>query len=108
PDGLAMSSRNRYLKGDERVAATRIYAALDQARREIAAGVIDVARLEAAMRRTIMTPGVTAIDYASVVDAETLQPVERVERRVLIAAAVRIGAARLIDNVQVDPPATAE
>ena len=108
PDGLAMSSRNRYLTGEQRSAATRIYAALDQARRSIADGIIDVARLETAMRRTLLVPGMTTVDYASIVDAETLEHVPTVDRPVLIAAAVRIGAARLIDNVRVDPAAMGE
>ncbi len=104
PDGLAMSSRNVYLSADERRRATALYRALCLARDQIGAGERDVSRVAAAMRRVIDAASPTQVDYVSVVDAEELQPVERIDRRVLIAVAVRFGGTRLIDNVVVDPP----
>jgi len=104
PDGLAMSSRNVYLSADERRRATALYRALCLGRDQLGAGERDVSRVVEAMRRVIDAASPTQIDYISVVDTEELQPVERVEGRVLIAVAVRFGGTRLIDNVEVDPP----
>lgn len=102
-DGLALSSRNAYLSEDERRRATAISRALQAARTEIAAGERRADALERHMAAVVTAVRPTAVDYLSVVDAETLQPVEHVERAVLIAAAVRFGATRLIDNIRVDP-----
>lgn len=103
-DGLALSSRNAYLSPAEREQAPSLYRALCAARDEINTGRTDAASLVAAVRDRILAAGPAKIDYVSIVDAETLQPVTKVERRVLIALAVRIGTTRLIDNLQVDPP----
>jgi pantoate--beta-alanine ligase len=102
PDGLALSSRNRYLDPDQRRAAPVLYQALEAARTEIEAGQrsAEVVRrgLEA---RIAATPG-AVLDYAALVDADTLEPLATLGGRVLIALAVKFGATRLIDNVQVD------
>ena len=105
PDGLAMSSRNRYLSKSEREQATSLIRALRRAGQQIAAGERDASVVENAMRSVLNGAGPCVIDYASVVDAEDLQPVRRIDAPVLVALAVRIGRTRLIDNLTVDPAA---
>lgn len=102
PGGLAMSSRNVYLKGNDRRSATALYRALNNARIEIAAGQSDAARLLVAIRGIIdAEPGVK-LDYAEIVDAETLEPVLRLRRTCLILLAAYVGSTRLIDNALVE------
>lgn len=99
PDGLALSSRNQYLDPDQRRQAVVLHQALEEVRRSIAAGERDAARLrEALTRRIAATPGAT-LDYAALVDAATLQPLQRVTGEVLVALAVKFGSTRLIDNI---------
>jgi len=97
--GLAMSSRNSYLTDEERRAAAIIYQGLRQAKIAAKEGERNAAKLAAIVRRKIETEPLAQIDYVAVVDNETLAPVERIgENAVLIAAAVRFGKTRLIDN----------
>jgi pantoate--beta-alanine ligase len=105
PDGLAMSSRNALLAPDERSRALVLHRALDAARRLVARGERDAAALTAAMQAIVAEGRPAGVDYLSIVDAATLQPVARLERPVLVALAVRIGRTRLIDNVLIDPAA---
>ncbi len=101
-DGLALSSRNAYLKGAERQSATALYRSLDAVRREIAKGERDAARLVAAMRATITAePGVT-LDYAEIVDADTYAPVVSLRKTCYALVAARVGATRLIDNALIE------
>ncbi len=102
PDGLAMSSRNAYLKGDERRAATVLYRALGAARQEIAAGERDAVGLLAVMRKVIEAEPLASADYAEIVDAETFEPVSRLRRACLVLLAVFLGSTRLIDNMLVE------
>ena len=102
-DGLAMSSRNAYLETDERRAASVLSRALERARRAVEAGERDAAALVAAMRDEIAAEPLADLDYAAVVDAETFAPVERIEQRVTLPVAARVGRARLIDNISLDP-----
>lgn len=100
-DGLALSSRNHYLDPDQRRHAVALHDALEEARRQITAGERDATRLRQLLtQRIAATPG-ALLDYAAVVDADTLQPIERIGGEVLIALAVKFGGTRLIDNVQV-------
>lgn len=99
PDGLAMSSRNRYLSPADRAAAPGIYRALEAVRAAARAGERDAARLEAVLREGLAAVPGARIDYASIVDDETLQPISRVDRPALAAVAVYLGTTRLIDNV---------
>ncbi|ODN30871.1 pantoate--beta-alanine ligase [Fervidobacterium thailandense] len=101
PDGLAMSSRNVYLTPEERKEATRLYRALKRAEELIADGEREVSILKAEMMKVLEHP-LLKIDYVEIVDEATLEPVERVEGRVLIALAVFVGKARLIDNTIVE------
>jgi pantoate--beta-alanine ligase len=101
-DGLALSSRNAYLKPDERRAATALYRALEAVRREIAAGERDAVRLSVVLRRALESEPLVALDYAEIVDAETLEPVMRLRRSCLVLLAAFVGATRLIDNALVE------
>lgn len=104
-DGLALSSRNVYLNQDQRDQAPILHRALLDAARRVESGERSPAAVEADVRWRINTgaPG-ARIDYVSVVDAETLQPLEGpIQREVLIALAVYFGRTRLIDNVTVSP-----
>lgn len=103
-DGLALSSRNRYLTAEDRAHALVLSRALAHVREAVAAGETDVAALEATLAGEIgAEPGVT-LDYARVVDAGTLDTVTVLQRSGRALVAARVGAARLIDNVAVEPP----
>jgi len=101
-DGLAMSSRNAYLSADERARAPELNRALVEAAQTLSAGGDSDAVLEAARTR-IQAAGFGTIDYIELRDAETLEPVRRVERPARLLAAAWMGKARLIDNVPVLP-----
>jgi len=101
-DGLAMSSRNRYLNADERKDAALLYAALQEAEILIAGGLRDSKKIIGEMEKIIKLSGLTKIDYIDIVNAKTLEEVEQVKGETLLAIAVKIGSARLIDNIIVD------
>ena len=96
-DGLAKSSRNTYLNKEERKAARCLYRAIQQGQKVIAKGCSSDMVVQQ-MEKIICEELLARIDYISVTDAITLQPVEQVERDVLVAMAVYIGKTRLIDN----------
>lgn len=102
-DGLALSSRNRYLSPEERAVAPRIYQALSAIQARAAAGETDVARLEAALHDSVSAIPAARVDYANILDAESLTPVPRLNRPALAAVAVFLGGTRLIDNVLLSP-----
>ncbi|PZN34497.1 MAG: pantoate--beta-alanine ligase [Proteobacteria bacterium] len=104
PDGLAMSSRNRYLTPAERERAPHIFQALERARMAVEAGVTDFARLEREGFSALEQAGFRP-DYFAIRDAETLEaPTPQPGRRLVVLAAARIGRARLIDNVRATVP----
>ncbi len=99
PDGLAMSSRNAYLTPEQRRNATVLFRALLAAKELVEAGESDVAKVREKMVDMIQsTPGAT-LDYAEVVNNDTLQSVQRIEGDVLAAVAAKFGSTRLIDNM---------
>ncbi len=102
PDGLAMSSRNGYLSPSERQQATVLYHALCAARDRIRAGERRAALLIELMRRLLSEADRARIDYATIVEAQTLSPLWRLRGRVVLLVAVWIGSTRLIDNFVVD------
>ncbi|HKD72801.1 MAG TPA: pantoate--beta-alanine ligase [Candidatus Acidoferrum sp.] len=102
-DGLAISSRNTYLRADERKAATVLYRALVAARREIAAGARDTLELQRAMRKEFQGEPLATVNYAEIVDAGSFEPVVRVTGRSYALLAVYIGKTRLIDNMLIEP-----
>lgn len=97
-----MSSRNGYLKLDERRAATALNRALRAAEQEIAAGQRDTAHLVATMRKILDAEPLASVDYAEIVDADTLEPVLRLRRACIVLLAVFVGGTRLIDNMTVE------
>ncbi len=99
-DGLAMSSRNVYLTEQERAEAPEIRKALLFAREMVAKGEKNVALLQqVVLSRWAERLPLGRLDYLSVVDADTLEPQEIVGEASLMACAVRVGKARLIDNI---------
>jgi len=96
-DGLAKSSRNTYLNAEERKAALCLSKAVKKGQEVISVGCESEAVLKE-MRAIIEAEPLAKIDYVSMVDALTMQPVERVEKSVLVAMAVYVGKTRLIDN----------
>lgn len=103
PDGLALSSRNVYLNPEERKAATVLYRALEDAKRELATGVRDALHLQAVLRRKLESERLAAVDYAEIVDAASFEPLVRVGRACYMLLAVFIGKTRLIDNLFIEP-----
>jgi pantoate--beta-alanine ligase len=97
-DGLAMSSRNRYLSADERARAAHFPAALAGA-----ATVTNPAAIVAKAADLITRGTGSSPEYVAVVDAETLEPLQTLDRPAVLAAAVKIGQTRLIDNVRIAP-----
>ena len=102
-DGLALSSRNVYLSAAERPRATALCASLERAEDAWRAGAA-VTAIEAAMREPLAAAGV-AIDYATVVDAESLEPPREGLPAVALVAG-RLGTTRLIDNRELPPRAS--
>jgi len=100
PDGLACSSRNRYLGSEERDQASVIRSALLQAADLARSGETFAQRVVAATRKIIETAPLARIDYVELVDAETLQSIDSVRPNALLAAAVFFGKTRLIDNIR--------
>ena len=103
-DGLALSSRNTFLENGERQAATALFRSLEVAGQEIRAGQRNPAAIVAAMCRVIDAEPQVNLDYAEIVDAETLEPAMSLSRASYILIAARVGGTRLIDNafVKVD------
>lgn len=101
-DGLARSSRNAYLTEEERTAAVALPRALGSGARAIENGT-SVSEAIASVHAALEKAGFDAADYVELVDAETLQPLEKLDRPARILAAARLGKARLIDNLPVLP-----
>lgn len=97
-DGLAMSSRNSLLTAAERTQALALYRSLREAQRLFAAGERDAQRIRAAMAETITAVAGARLEYAEVVDGETLHPITVARAGDLAAVAAYVGTTRLIDN----------
>ncbi len=100
-DGLAMSSRNRYLPPNDRRAAAILYRAFQAGRQAIEKGTRAAATVERIMRETVAQEPTAHIEYLALCDPESLEPLTQVERRTLLLGAIRIGKVRLIDNMLV-------
>lgn len=98
PDGLALSSRNKYLDPEQRQQATVLYRALHHARAKVRKSAIPAARLKAEIAQLIATGPQAKLDYVEFFDPETLVPAARVSRGTHMALAVFVGKTRLIDN----------
>jgi pantoate--beta-alanine ligase len=99
-DGLALSSRNRYLNPDERRAAAALYRALTRAREAVQAGERDANRVRQILTETVESERLMTLDYAEVADAESLKPLVGLSpgQNAVALLAARAGATRLIDN----------
>ncbi|MGA2962295.1 MAG: pantoate--beta-alanine ligase [Candidatus Korobacteraceae bacterium] len=98
-DGIAMSSRNVYLSPDERQQALCLFRALSRVQSLAAAGEHDAGKLICAARQIIAAEMAAEVDYAEIVDPDTLDPVNDLKRGALVAIACTIGKTRLIDNI---------
>lgn len=101
-DGLALSSRNRFLSGDDRQRALLISKALHEAQTLVDAGDATPAEIQNTMRQCLLgnqqTPGVDKIEYAVVVDGETLSQIDEITDNAVALIAAFVGTTRLIDN----------
>lgn len=97
-DGLAMSSRNKYLTPDQRAQATVLIGAIKEARRAVKHGALPTAKLRVRLDKLIASRPAARLDYMEFFDSETLKPVNRVQRGTHMALAVFFGKTRLIDN----------
>ncbi len=102
-DGLAMSSRNKYLSAEERRSALSLSNSLNAARKWVAEGERKVDVLVARVKEMIAAQPHTQIQYVQVVDAETMSDIEEVTPGAVMAMAVFVGKARLIDNMRLWP-----
>lgn len=102
-DGLALSSRNKYLTPQQRQDATVLYESLGQAEFRIHSGERDAETVRDEIRTMIERVPDTKIDYIAIVDPDTLLPMSRIAGNVAILLAVRFGSTRLIDNMIVQP-----
>jgi pantoate--beta-alanine ligase len=100
-DGLALSSRNRYLSESQRHQAASLSAALRQGVQTIKQGTTNVRIIQNSMQKILRKIFGVKVEYLAVCDAETLEPLTRVKGHVVLLGAIQIGAIRLIDNLSV-------
>ncbi len=99
PDGLAISSRNQYLDEAQRTHARALFQGLEEVRERVLKGERDAQALREVLASRIAATPAAELDYAAVVDADTLKPVRKLKGEVLVALAVKFGTTRLIDNL---------
>ena len=102
PDGLAVSSRNKYLTEQQKKDAAYINKSLTRCREMIDTGAKDVSEIINEMRNILQNVHSIEIEYISILDVDTLGNIDRIGGKILAAVAVKIGSARLIDNILVD------
>jgi pantoate--beta-alanine ligase len=100
PDGLAMSSRNKYLNAEERAQAVILFHALQAAKAAVKKNPVSAARLKKDLQEFFTAAPLARLDYVEFFDPEALQPVAQVKRGTQMALAVFVGKTRLIDNAQ--------
>jgi len=100
PDGLAMSSRNRYLSPEERRQAPALYKGLCRAKDLFESGERRAAPLKAVVRSALREAPLAKLDYVAVVNPESLREIRRIESEAVILLAVRFGETRLLDNIR--------
>lgn len=101
-DGLAMSSRNRYLGTAERKTAKSLHEALQKAQQLVTQGESSAETLRSRMRTIIEREGKAQVDYISVCDPKRFEELEEIQGKAMIALAVHVGKARLIDNCLIE------
>lgn len=97
-DGLALSSRNAYLRDGDRESALTLSRSLNLAREMHQSEILNAKKISTQMRNLIESEPRTSVDYISISDAETLDELDIIDRPALVSLAVRIGDVRLIDN----------
>jgi pantoate--beta-alanine ligase len=102
PDGLALSSRNVYLSAEERAAATCLFRALQEGQASAGAGEREAKAIRGRMEEVIGAEPLVDLDYAAVVDEDTFEEVDRLDRPARALVAARVGKPRLIDNLRLD------
>jgi pantoate--beta-alanine ligase len=107
-DGLAMSSRNAYLNRKERKAATVLFRALSAAKKAFDEGERESENLKRILRDTVGAEPLAKLQYVSCADTESLIGVEQVRGKALLSLAAFVGKTRLIDNLILEEPETAE
>uniref|UniRef100_A0A0C9RQM9 Pantoate--beta-alanine ligase n=1 Tax=Wollemia nobilis TaxID=56998 RepID=A0A0C9RQM9_9CONI len=103
PDGLALSSRNVHLSLEEREKALSISRSLNQVRDAVCNGEISTGKLRNSVVEAILNAG-GKMDYAEIVDQETLQPMDRIDFPAVLCVAAWFGGVRVIDNIELQPP----
>ena len=103
-DGLAMSSRNVYLKPDERIIAPTLYKSLQAGAESVRKGMTDASVVQSAMATVVRQEPALTVEYLSVCDPQTLEPLSMVTSKAVLLGAVRLGSVRLIDNLMVTAP----
>jgi pantoate--beta-alanine ligase len=98
PDGLAMSSRNKFLSEQQRGQATILWQAIQQAKADVRAGPVSASRLKQKLAQLISSQSEARLDYVEFFDPKSLEPVREVRHGSHMALAVFIGKTRLIDN----------
>lgn len=101
-DGLAMSSRNRYLSVEERGRALGLWRALQIAHKMVLEGCRNAQEIESAMTRVLLEAPVNSIDYAAIVAPDTMEPLAKIEQDAVAIIAARVGSTRLIDNLSLN------
>ena len=101
-DGLAVSSRNKYLTAEQRKDAALIYTSLKKCQDMVDSGITESETIIAQMRNILSKSKTIQIQYVSIVDAENLQTIDEISGKVMAAVAVKIGQNRLIDNIIID------
>ena len=107
-DGLAISSRNRYLDADQRRIAPSLYRALQEAASTVREGETEASRVRTAALQILAENKAIRLDYLEVVDPDEMQPVSTIAGPVRIAGAIWLGSTRLIDNILVSKKPTTD
>jgi pantoate--beta-alanine ligase len=94
-----MSSRNNYLTTEQRISALSLYKSFQKSKELINSGIRDAATIIDAATKLIQSYSETDIDYIAICDPETLEDIKTIDRTVVMALAVKVGKARLIDNM---------
>jgi pantoate--beta-alanine ligase len=103
-DGLAMSSRNRYLSQEHRSRASCVWKCLSGVQEKVSCGCIQTDELQFNMRQVLEQSEVDSIDYAAIVHPDTMEPISRINGPAVAIVAIRLGGTRLIDNLFLIPP----
>jgi pantoate--beta-alanine ligase len=102
PDGLAISSRNQYLGQQERADAVYVYKSLKKCREMFESGITETGKIIAEMKKVLQQKPSIEIEYINIVDAKTLEDINKIEGKTLVAVAARLSRTRLIDNILID------